>query len=651
MLKQFFKRIYGDREGWIFVAYKDNRTDEKSFDHKKYQNNPQQIELMLNDIFSYNEKREYCIYFTPHLMESDQKGRVKSNSLETRCLWVDKDKGSISDLKPQPTYCWQTSEGRWQAVWILDKLVDIETAEALNKQLIEQVGGDKGGWFAGKLLRIPESTNYKYNPEHKGFWMWTDGPIHSPKDFAKPYMTEEERLIDEASHEEKKPRDVLSFSDALLKHGRRIPSTAWDILQNPPKSDKGWSEKLYDLEKILLKSGIPKKDVFAVAKGCSWNKYKREGRPDDHLWTEVCKAAHESPSEVPSDEEVEELPWVDLDSLMLYAERPEWLVEDIWMEKNVGWIAGEGKSYKSVLSLDLALSVASGTPFLGEYKVKGVGPVLMVQEEDPIWRVAHRIQTMAAHKNITGMEVSAKDDDLILNIKKTNVPLYVSCGGRLTFGDATKMDSLERAIDSVRPKMIILDPMFMMSIGIDEFKAGDITSVLNVLKNWRNTYECAIAVVHHYNKGQGSDIQKLYGSMALYAWSENSLLVRRESRDRNLISIRRDIKDSPSDDMLGVEFHDIDAEYRYELRDLSSETEMEEMASALTGLVSPDSYISLKDFTEQTQVTERTARTKLKELEKIGLVKIEKRGQGGRMYIQPTKKLLDDPELSMGLIE
>lgn len=650
MLKKFFERIYGGQEGWIFTAYKDNRTQGGEFGHKKYENTPQQIDIMLEEIFRYN-KKEYCIYFTPHLFKDNTKGRVKNNSLETKCLWVDKDKGRIDELQPQPTYCWMTSEGRWQALWVLDRFVDLETAEALNKQLIEDTGGDAGGWFAGKLLRIPESMNYKYNPEQRGIWMWDEGPVYSPQDLARTHKTEEERLVDQAVADEDMPKGMLSFSDALMKHGRHIPSTAWDILENPPKTDKGWSEKLYDLEKILLKAGISKKDVFSIANGSPWNKYKREGRPAKDLWKEVCKASREAPSDVPSDAEAEELPWVDLDSLMLYAERPEWLVEDIWMAKNVGWIAGEGKSYKSVLSLDLALSVASGNPFLGKYKVRDPGPVLMVQEEDPVWRVAHRIQTMAAHKNITGVEVSAREDDLLLKIKKTNVPLYVSCGGRLTFGDANKMDALERAIDSIRPRLVILDPMFMMAIGIDEFKAGDITGILNVLKTWRNEYECAIAVVHHYNKGQGADTQKLYGSMALYAWSENSLLVARESRDRNLISIRRDIKDSPSDDKLGVEFHDIDAEYSYSIKDLSITTRAEEIAHCLTGLVGPDEFISLKDFTNHIGVTEKTAREKLKEMEGVGLVKLERRGQGGKMYIQPTKTLLDNPGENMGLIE
>lgn len=644
-IKKFLNRIYGDRDGWVFTAHKNHETNE--FGQNKYER--KQLDILLDELFSKNDKSS--IYFCPHLFKDNGKGRVKNNSQETKCLWLDKDKGKLSDIKPKPTYCWQTSEGRWQAIWLLDKYLDIDTAEALNQQIIEETGGDPGGWHAGKLLRVPTSTNHKYSPSEQGFFLWEDGPIYSPKDFAKPYKTPEEKRIEEISKQPEMPREVLSFEDAILKHGRHIPTAAWEILQNPPKKDTGWSEKLYDLEKLLLRAGIPAKDVFSIANGSAWNKYRREGRPDKDLWKEIYKAESEISYEVPSDEEVEELPWVPLDSLIMYAERPEWLVEDIWMAKNVGWIAGEGKSYKSVLSLDLALSVASGKPFLGKYKVQDAGPVLMVQEEDPIWRVAHRIQAMATHKNIMGVEVSAKEDDLILNIKKTNVPMYVSCGGRLTFGDAGKMDALERAIDSIRPRMVILDPMFMMAIGIDEFKAGDITGVLNVLKTWRNEYECAIAVVHHYNKGSGSDIQKLYGSMALYAWSENSLLVKRESRDSNLISIRRDIKDSPSDDKLGVEFHDIDAEYRYELKDMTAEGKIENLGKVLTGLVSPDESISLKDFSEFTKVSEKTARKKLEELEDLGLVVTEKRGQGGKLYITPTEKMYQEPQEEMGVLD
>ena len=41
---------------------------------------------------------------------------------------------------------------------------------------------------------------------------------------------------------------------------------------------------------------------------------------------------------------------------------PAWLVETLWAEEGVGIVGGAPKCCKSWLALDLALSVASGTP-------------------------------------------------------------------------------------------------------------------------------------------------------------------------------------------------------------------------------------------------------------------------------------------------
>ena len=51
----------------------------------------------------------------------------------------------------------------------------------------------------------------------------------------------------------------------------------------------------------------------------------------------------------------------------------KWLVTELWANKAVGFIAGEPKSFKSWLALDMAISVASGTPCLGEFSVPEAG--------------------------------------------------------------------------------------------------------------------------------------------------------------------------------------------------------------------------------------------------------------------------------------
>jgi len=635
MNKNFFSRVWGEDDGWIFAGFKVHSTGD--WDQKKY-HYPEQVDLFLKDI---EEKNKIAsAYFCPHLFKTKDGQRNKENALPTKVLWVDKDIGTIEDIKPHPTICWQTSTGKWQALWVFNQTIELDTAEILNKKIIVNVRGDKGGWNAGKYLRVPETMNHKYKPPQQGILMWEDGPPGDLTQFIdKEYTDDYQEAIKELTDTPDLPKKIPTYEEAIVAHGRRFPKVVWELLQQTPKSNDDWSNNLWKLESLLVRAGVPVEHVFAIAKGSPWNKYRREKRPDKDLWTEVYKAYKQKTAILPEDE-LEDLPWVALDSLLLYNERPQWLVDNIWMAKNVGWIAGEGKSYKSVLSLDLALSVASGVPFLGKFEVKDPGTVLMVQEEDPIWRVAHRIQAMASHKGISDMDLAQKENGLVFRINETKVPLFISIGGKLTFEDEGRMSALERAIAARRPKLVILDPMFMMSAGMDEFKAGEMAQILNTLKQWRNEYECAIAIVHHFRKSSGADTQKLYGSMALYAWSENSLLVQRESRDTNLISIRRDIKDAPSDEKLAVEFLNIDEEYKYVLRDIK--VGHPTIANALKGFAAGDS-VTIKNLQDLTGLSDRAIRQNVKDMEEQGLIKTDRRGRGGILHIIPSVRLLDTP--------
>jgi RecA-family ATPase len=55
------------------------------------------------------------------------------------------------------------------------------------------------------------------------------------------------------------------------------------------------------------------------------------------------------------------------------AEEQRWLVTGLWSAEAVGIIGGEPKCCKSFLALDLAVSVAAGTPCLRRFAVPNPG--------------------------------------------------------------------------------------------------------------------------------------------------------------------------------------------------------------------------------------------------------------------------------------
>ena len=62
-----------------------------------------------------------------------------------------------------------------------------------------------------------------------------------------------------------------------------------------------------------------------------------------------------------------------------------WLVQDWLPEATIGFVVAPPGSSKTWLAFDMAVSVAAGAPFLGEYPVQRTGPVLVIQQEDFPW--------------------------------------------------------------------------------------------------------------------------------------------------------------------------------------------------------------------------------------------------------------------------
>ena len=75
--------------------------------------------------------------------------------------------------------------------------------------------------------------------------------------------------------------------------------------------------------------------------------------------------------------------------------KTNWLVENLWLENACGIIGGQPKACKSWLGLDIAVSVASGTPCLGRFKTTTPGRALVFMAEDNIAAVRLRIANIA----------------------------------------------------------------------------------------------------------------------------------------------------------------------------------------------------------------------------------------------------------------
>ena len=198
-----------------------------------------------------------------------------------------------------------------------------------------------------------------------------------------------------------------------------------------------------------------------------------------------------------------------------------WLVENLWARAGVGIIGGAPKCCKSWLGLDLAVSVASGTPCLDTFEVHHQGAALVYMAEDAAPVVKQRLSGLCRHRSL---ELAALDIGVIT---APSVRLDLSHHQR----------RLTETVRQQAPRLLLLDP-FVRLHRINENQASDVAAILGYLRELQREYDLAVAVVHHARKNGGSATggQSLRGSSDFFAWVDTALSLRRH-RQQLLLSV------------------------------------------------------------------------------------------------------------------
>ena len=216
------------------------------------------------------------------------------------------------------------------------------------------------------------------------------------------------------------------------------------------------------------------------------------------------------------------------------AEQQRWLVSGLWSEQAVGIIGGEPKCCKSFLALDLAVSVAAGTPCLRRFAVPNPGRVLLYAAEDALHIVRRRLDGICAAAG--------------LDLAELDVQVITALSLRLDL-DADRA-SLDETIVRLKPRQLVLDP-FVRLHRIDENVSGEVAPLLAYLRELQRRHGVAVILVHHARKGAGNMRagQALRGSSEFHAWGDSNLYLRRSGGELNLTVEHRA---APSPPTIGI---------------------------------------------------------------------------------------------------
>lgn len=559
-IQRLLTAIWGNRKGFVFIPHKDLDRRWNETPGIPYSGEVSEIEdLPRGDV-----------YFCPVVFSEPK--RKKEFAQSTNVLWADLDPVHPESCRVRPSIAWESSPGRYQALWFLTSEITAEDAAGMSKRIAYADGADKGGWDVTQVLRLPGTKNYKYPSTPDVHLLWAKRVAYSVDEILAAYPPVNGKHEHEEIEWEEIDEAKVNLAVSSLPIGLRRR-----LMKDPKGADR--SLELQKLARDLLRFGVAPDITVHLLQRSTFNKFA--GRADEKAQLlkqvdsaisaiEKKEAGKTSPEARGPLEEMKVHSWA---SFLQQTTHLRWLIDDAWVDQTVGFISGRSKSYKTWIALDLALSLISGAPFLGRYPVRRTGPVLLIQEEDPASILQDRLRIIAKNKGMLPQaEITAKGE-ILLHFPE--FPLHIINLQGFSLGAQEKVDQVRRLIAEINPVMVILDPLVVMMGSVDEYKASEVAIVLQSVKMWREEFGCSVIIVHHWNKSKMEDAERggqhMYGSFAFHAWLESAIHVMPvidEDQERiDTVIVEREFKAAPSSRTLKLKFQiDTAKDYRYEVK-------------------------------------------------------------------------------------
>lgn len=235
---------------------------------------------------------------------------------------------------------------------------------------------------------------------------------------------------------------------------------------------------------------------------------------------------------------ITELPVLKADELKAIDNKGQWLVRDIWAKGGIGVIGGPPKACKSFFALDMAVSVASGTPCLDRFTVQDKGAALVYFAEDGQPVVRSRLEAICRHRKL---ELSALD-------------LYFITASSLRIDLEADREALIEAIEKFRPRLLLMDPLVRLH-RLRENDAREMSGLLGFLRELQRRYELAVILVHHSSKRYRSQPGfGLRGSGDIYAVGDSNAYLAKRKEDKLTLTLEH--RAAPSVEPLSLRLTD-----------------------------------------------------------------------------------------------
>jgi hypothetical protein len=280
-LDGFFDTAYGQTSGTMCIAARnaEGRFVEHFFMYPEHVESA--VQLVRTRALVEN------VYFCPQLLKDRR--RVKTNVERVGCIWADLDECHPSNMLIVPSVSYETSPGRYQAIWTLDEPCDPEDAEDVARRVAyyhANEGADRSGWDLTQLLRIPGTRNYKYGSGSEAPKVnivgWNDN-VYPLEEFRRLYhQVSGYEYLDIPF-----PAFVYEEGDKILERVRhKINGAAFTLFHRAPEQDR--SSALFRLEMYCFEANLELAETYQICRDSQCNKFTDN---EIRLWKDICRAS------------------------------------------------------------------------------------------------------------------------------------------------------------------------------------------------------------------------------------------------------------------------------------------------------------------------------------------------------------------------
>lgn len=456
-------------------------------------------------------------YFSVAALRPDDGGEIrrrKQNFARLLCLVVDDI--VVDDLMGSPSYVLQTSPGKQQAGFFLDRDCRDSADLALVTRLVTAMAdrglikADKSGNNAVRYVRLPGGTNQK--PRDTGPWQhrmesWSPATRYSLEDAAACLGIDLDELRAEARQEPQtyglqagSQDERMQALTANVVRGENLHDSINGIAASMVASGMAGGAVVNMLRALM--------DASMAARDDRWlARYQDIPRA---VTTAQEKFKYEAASTAAEVQQAAERPrlFVRADILLANLKPIEWLIKGILETDALSMLFGPSGAGKSFVAVDFACSVATGTAWLGH-----------TVRQAPVFYVAGE-----GHSGLARRLAAWQMDR---QVPLAGVDLYKSEKAVMLLDKAAAVDLAEEIAAMVAagmpvPGLVVVDTLARNFGDGDENTAADASRFIeNVDTLIRRRWRCNVLVVHH----SGHTAERARGSSAFKAAMDQELSV------------------------------------------------------------------------------------------------------------------------------